>query len=245
LLGDIEGLARRGFADAAHVSRGVSSSITVLQDIFGSVCLGVPPQSEIIDRAGLAVMSDIASLGLAPWIESVRKHHSQTYQHCLLVAGTAVAFAQQLGFSKADQQKLSFAALLHDVGKASIPITILEKPGPLDASELAVMRQHPSFGFETLRAAHDIPAEMMDMVLHHHEYLDGSGYPDGLRGCQIPDLVRIMTISDIFGALMERRAYKAPLTAEAAYQIMTEMNGKLDPDLLREFSAVAHLQRVH
>jgi HD-GYP domain-containing protein (c-di-GMP phosphodiesterase class II) len=160
----------------------------------------------------------------------------------LLVAGTSVAFAQILGFSRADQERLSFAALIHDVGKARIPLGILEKPGPLDAEEMEIMRQHPVFGFEALKPGSKVPSEMLDLVLHHHEYLDGSGYPDGLRDGEISDLVRIMTISDIFGALMERRSYKPPLSAQAAYKIMTDMTGKLDLDLLRVFGSVARIQ---
>jgi HD-GYP domain-containing protein (c-di-GMP phosphodiesterase class II) len=82
---------------------------------------------------------------------------------------------------------------------------------------------------------------MIDMVVHHHEYLDGSGYPHGLKGSEISDLVRILTIADIFGALVERRSYKAPRSAEAAYRVLLDMGSKLDTDLVREFRAVARL----
>jgi len=235
LLGDIEGLASMP-ADAAEPGhKGISGALTALQDILGSACTGGSVDAKIVERAGDSLIADIKTTGLASWIETVRKHHSQTYQHSLLVAGTAVAFAQQLGFSHADQQRISFAALLHDVGKARIPVAILEKPGPLDATELAVMRQHPVLGFEALQSTENVPAEILDMVLHHHEYLDGSGYPDRLVGEQLSDLVRIMTIADIFGALMERRSYKPPLTADAAYKITLDMGEKLDVPLVKAF----------
>jgi HD-GYP domain-containing protein (c-di-GMP phosphodiesterase class II) len=80
---------------------------------------------------------------------------------------------------------------------------------------------------------------MLDMVVHHHEFLDGSGYPHGLQGSEISDLVRMMTISDVFGALIERRSYKAPLSSEAAYQILLDMGPKLDRDLVRAFKFAA------
>jgi HD-GYP domain-containing protein (c-di-GMP phosphodiesterase class II) len=86
-----------------------------------------------------------------------------------------------------------------------------------------------------------VQTEMLDIVLHHHEYLDGSGYPDGLRGDQISDLVRIMTIADVFGALIENRPYRPPLSGEAAFQILLDMGPKLDRDLVREFRPVARL----
>src|SRR6185295_15635631 len=114
-----------------------------------------------------------------------------------------------------------------------IPLAILEKQGPLDESELAVMRKHPQYGLDALGTVSGLPAEMLDMVVHHHEYLDGSGYPHGLSGGEISDLVRMITISDVFGALIERRSYKPPLSGSAAYQILVDMNSKLDRDLVR------------
>jgi HD-GYP domain-containing protein (c-di-GMP phosphodiesterase class II) len=97
------------------------------------------------------------------------------------------------------------------------------------------MQQHPRFGAASLQKAKDVDPEMIDVVLHHHEYLDGSGYPDGLTDESISDLVRMLTISDIFGALIERRSYKAPLPTDAAYDVLMKMGPKLDRDLVREF----------
>ena len=77
------------------------------------------------------------------------------------------------------------------------------------------------------------------MVVHHHEYLDGSGYPHGLNARELTDLVRTITIADIFGALIERRSYKPPMSGEAAYKILKDMSTKLDPDLVREFQPIS------
>ena len=88
---------------------------------------------------------------------------------------------------------------------------------------------------EALGTVSGLPAEMLDMVVHHHEYVDGSGYPHGLQGSEISDLVRLITISDVFAALVERRTYKAPLSGVAAYQNLLNMGSKLDKDLVREF----------
>ena len=106
---------------------------------------------------------------------------------------------------------------------------------------MAVMRKHPQFGIDALATASGLPAEMLDMVVHHHEYLDGSGYPHGLRAQEISDLVRMMTIADVFGALIERRSYKPPMPGAAAYQILLDMGPKLDQDLVRAFHPVAQL----
>jgi putative nucleotidyltransferase with HDIG domain len=218
---------------------GAAEASNSLQSMFSSAALGEPLKTTTIASAGAAVVDEIEAKGFASWIETVRRHHSQTYQHCLLVTGTAVAFARHLGLSTTDRNRLSFAGMLHDVGKAQIPLPILEKPGPLEQDELAIMRKHPEYGFEALKSTPGLAPDMIDMVLHHHEYLDGSGYPHGLQASDISDLNRIITISDIFGALIERRSYKPPLSSQKAYEILSDMGPKLDKDLMREFRAIA------
>jgi putative nucleotidyltransferase with HDIG domain len=241
LWGEVQSLADEKPEFAEGSGTGVLAAADTLRGIFSAACSGAPPDSNAIQSAGDAVVSQVEAQGLSAWIDTVRAHHSQTYQHCLLVTGLAVAFGQQLGASRADRQRLSFAGMLHDVGKARIPLAILEKPDRLDDAEMAVMRKHPLYGLDALGTVSGLPSEMLDMVVHHHELLDGSGYPHGLMGNEISDLVRIMTISDIFGALIERRSYKSPLSGESAYRILTDMGPQLDMDLVRAFRFAAKL----
>ena len=105
--------------------------------------------------------------------------------------------------TKADVERLYLAAMFHDIGKAKIPLAILDKPGRLDPDERALVESHPAAGYDVLKSNAGISPEILDAVRHHHEYLDGSGYPDGLCAESISDLVRILTISDIFAALIE------------------------------------------
>jgi len=212
--------------------------IETLQDAFKAVCAGASVDLRSIDAAGQVIVSHIKVEGLAYWIDAVRQYHSQTYQHCLLVTGVAVSFGQKLGFCEADQRKLAFSALLHDIGKAKIPIAILEKPSPLNRDEISTMKLHPLLGLEILQKMRELSPAVLDVVVHHHEYLDGSGYPHRLRSREIPDLVRITTIADLFGALIERRCYKPPLSSEAACEVLKGMGPKLDHDLVREFCNV-------
>ena len=151
------------------------------------------------------------------WLTTVGCHHTGSYRHCLFVTGFAVAFAQHLGMREDDQRRLARAALLHDVGKAFIPVAILDKPGPLTLEEMEEMRQHPRRGYDALAAQGGFPPEMLDVVLHHHEFLDGTGYPDGLNGKQISDIVRLTTIVDIYAALVEKRAYRLQFTHARAF----------------------------
>jgi HD-GYP domain-containing protein (c-di-GMP phosphodiesterase class II) len=104
------------------------------------------------------------------------------------------------------------------------------------------MREHPRLGFEALQGVRGLDPDMLDMVIHHHEYLDGSGYPHGLEASELSDLVRMMTIADVFGALIERRAYRTPSSCEAAYQVLKNMGRKLDTDLVREFRPFARVR---
>lgn len=184
------------------------------------------------------VFTAVNDVGIGEWIETVQKFDDVTHQHCLLVTGLAAAFSTSLGLGERDRHLLTKGALLHDIGKTRIPAEILNKPGALTADEIAVMRSHPKLGHDML-AGGDFEREILDVVQNHHEFLDGSGYPNGLRGGEIQHLVRLITVCDVFAALIERRSYKSPLGAEEAHGILEGMEGKLDPGLVRAFRPIA------
>jgi putative nucleotidyltransferase with HDIG domain len=187
----------------------------------------------------LSITDSIAEHGLSDWLATVRRHHEGTFQHCLLTTGVAVDFGLCLGLAPADVERLCSAAMLHDIGKAMIPLTILDKPGRLDTDERSVIESHPAIGYEALKNQKGIAPEIVDAVRHHHEYLDGSGYPDALGGQDIPDLVRMLTVADIFSALIEYRSYKPTMPREQAYDILRSMHGKLEVPLVKAFREVA------
>ena len=241
LWGDFDSLAVDTSDPPLRKDPAIGPAFDALENVFSSACLGAPLDIQKLNSAGEVLVDCIESQGLGSWISTVRRHHSLTYQHSLVVTGVAIAFGHHLGFSRKDCKRLSYAGMLHDIGKARIPISILEKPGRLDSDEMTVMRKHPEYGLDALKSVLGVDEEMIDMVLHHHEHLDGMGYPHGLKSNKISDLVRIMTISDIFGALIERRSYKEPMSGKDAYQILLDMGPKLDKDLVREFRFASSL----
>ncbi len=194
--------------------------------------------ADVVEAAGETVIEEIETVGIGEWLKRVRQHHQGTYQHCMTVTGLAARYGRLLGFSQRDQRFLTEAALLHDIGKAFIPLAILDKPGRLDANELKIIRTHTVEGHRYLEAHANCDPMVLESVLGHHELLDGSGYPNGLSGGQIADLTRLITICDIYAAMIEQRPYKVPLTPAAAAAELEAMvaAGKLDGALVRAFS---------
>jgi len=241
LFGDFDALADDESSPRLRSFPAVAPMLDALENIFLSAHFGKALDLGMIDFAGRKLIRSIEEHGIDVWIETVRTHHSRTYQHSLLVTGIIVAFAQKLRMTDADQLRLSFAAMVHDIGKARVPVSILEKPTGLNDDEIKIMRKHPEYGFEALGSVMGIDKDILDMVVHHHEYLDGTGYPHGLKGAQIADLVRIVTVSDIFGALIERRSYKMAMSCKDAYDLLLKMGPRLDADMRREFQFVNQL----
>jgi HD-GYP domain-containing protein (c-di-GMP phosphodiesterase class II) len=221
------------------LNRGVAAAQAVMVKIFEKLPEGTPLHFNDILEAEYKILKAIKQTSLREWLAMVGRHHTESYRHCLFVTGFAIAFGQHLGMREDDQRRLARAAILHDVGKAFVPVAILDKPDKLTDEEMRVVRMHPRLGYDALAAQGGFPPEMLDVVLHHHEMLDGTGYPNGLRGAQISDIVRVITIVDIHSALVEKRAYRLPFTHARAFALMEDMGGKLDQHLLQAFRPVA------
>lgn len=155
----------------------------------------------------------------------------------------SAAICEALGCDPAAVEQLKIAALLHDVGKCTVPDTILFKPGRLDAAEIQVMADHSASGHNLLaEVGHpwlDLAAEV---ALMHHERHDGSGYPQGLAGDAIPVMARIVAVADVYDALRADRPYKKGVTHDAALSVMTlgddrTRPGHFDPNVLTAFVA--------
>lgn len=229
-----------GVSPNAAARRSIDAGAKALDDGFQSLIQDLEFDTAATERACGLIADAIEDIGVNEWLATVRGHHVGTFQHCMLVTATASAFARRTGMRRRDVVTITKAGMLHDIGKASIPLEILDKPGALSPDEIAVMRQHPVIGHDYLSRRSDIDAATLRSVRGHHELLDGTGYPDGLSGSEIDDLTRIITIADIYGAMLERRAYKPPKSPQQALEVIEAMAdaGKLEKALVREFGRI-------
>jgi putative two-component system response regulator len=156
--------------------------------------------------------AEAAFMTLALTIEARDPH---TNGHCERLARHAVRLGRTLGLDDADLDALHRGGYLHDVGKVGVPDAVLLKPGPLTAAEFDLMRRHPEIG-DTLCAPLQSLRSVRPIILYHHERLDGSGYPEGLRGDDVPLLAQIVGIVDVYDALTSKRPYRDALKAEDA-----------------------------
>jgi putative two-component system response regulator len=164
----------------------------------------------------------------------------ETGAHILRMAHYSWLIARQLGFPLADQDLLLEAAPLHDIGKVGIADKILLKPGRLDADEFEIMKQHAIFGHELLQgSASRVLQAGANIARGHHEKFDGSGYPSGLAGENIPIFSRIVAVADVFDALTSERPYKSAWTLDAASEFLRQGAGfHFDPACVNAFFAV-------
>jgi len=165
---------------------------------------------------------------------------TDTGAHIWRMAAYARALAQGYGWDEQSCQRLELAAPMHDTGKIGIPQGILRKPGPLDASEWVIMKTHPQIGYDILSKSNAPVFKLAaEVALHHHEKWDGSGYPGGLSGTDIPESARIVALADVFDALSMRRPYKEPWPLASIVEHINGAGGKhFDPVLVNTFSEI-------
>ncbi len=158
-----------------------------------------------------------------------------SYMHSVAVCALMVALGRELGYDEEQCRTAGTAGLLHDVGKALMPLEILNKPGKLTDAELDVMRGHPLRGYELLQEAHGADAAAMDVCLHHHERFDGGGYPHKLPNDKLNQLVRMGSICDVYDAITSNRPYKLGWDPADSIGQMASWKGQFDPMVFATF----------
>jgi putative nucleotidyltransferase with HDIG domain len=168
------------------------------------------------------------------WGDSIESKDRYTQGHCERVAFFACVLADSAGFNSRSLFWFRIGALLHDIGKIIVPTEVLNKPGKLTDEEWLIMKRHPEAGLE-LVADIDFPGDIGAIIRNHHERWDGAGYPDGLKGEDIPFAARILCVADVYDALTTTRSYRPGLTHARAAEIMRASTGQFDPELLETF----------
>jgi HD-GYP domain-containing protein (c-di-GMP phosphodiesterase class II) len=146
-----------------------------------------------------------------------------------------VALGRRIGLGEAECHEAGQAGLLHDIGKALMPLEVLNKPGKLTEAEFAVMREHPVKGHQLLSEGRAAGAVALDVALHHHERIDGTGYPHGMAGEAIERITRMGAICDVYDAITSNRPYKAGWDPATSIARMAGWKGHFDPTLLAAF----------
>lgn len=211
------------------------TSTNLLQDV-----LEKPTSSENIKRATTVANNTVSFIlrGRDSFrhLVAMTSYDYRTYTHSVNVCLYTVALAEAAGYrDQSDLNEIGVGALLHDIGKSKIDTTILNKRGPLTPQEYDVMKNHPIWGVELLRETSLIPEVAYEIVLHHHEKMDGSGYPDHLAAEDMHQYARLSVIADVFDALTTRRPYKEAIPSYQALEMMGKMGGVFDVSLYKDF----------
>ncbi|MDG0970295.1 MAG: HD-GYP domain-containing protein [Porticoccaceae bacterium] len=213
-----------------------AQSKQAMQCIFDDVRMGktmdVNTAKSVVDDISKSVMSNSEALISIVRLKNVDEY---TYMHSVAVCALMMAMAKALGWQKEQIKEAGLAGLLHDVGKANIPTGLLNKPGSLTEEENKLMRSHPEEGYKILKHQYSVSAAILDVCLHHHEKVDGSGYPSGLIGNQISQLTKIASICDVYDAITSDRAYKEGWNPADALKKMSQWTGHLDQVLFQTF----------
>jgi HD-GYP domain-containing protein (c-di-GMP phosphodiesterase class II) len=199
------------------------------QDDVGRQMDGCTLGSEVLDAFPPVLHTVVA------FIKALHLRDSETACHVRRVTHLARLLGQQLGLPRTDLLTLQVGAMLHDVGKLSLPDAILRKPGPLSMAEMSQVRQHPLNGVDLLQFWFPTP-NVLQIVRHHHERWDGAGYPDGLSGEQIPYFARIVAVADAFDAMTADRPYRRGLPPRIASDLLIQSAGThFDPAIVAAF----------
>jgi putative two-component system response regulator len=176
---------------------------------------------------------------------TIEARDPHTSGHCQRLATYATDLGTRIGLDSDDLIALQHGGFLHDLGKIAVPDHVLFKQGPLSADEFALIRSHPVVGDQICAPLRSLE-RVRPIVRHHHETLDGTGYPDGLRGSQVPLLAQVMGIVDVYDALTTRRPYRDALPARAALEVLWAdvADGKRDASLVREFARIIQTSRM-
>jgi putative nucleotidyltransferase with HDIG domain len=219
---------------AANIHKQADKAVRkVMQDVRLGRMVEIAEVEDVVDAiAGTIERNPSAMLGIL----CIRNKNEYTFLHSVAVGTLMTAFAKSLGMDANMVRSAGVAGLLHDTGKMCVPDQILNKPGRLTEDEFNVMKSHPLKGWEVLRQLDDIDPVALEVTLHHHERLDGTGYPHKLKGDEIQQITRMASIVDVYDAITSDRVYHKGLPAAQVLRKLWEWSPHhFDPQLVQHF----------
>jgi putative nucleotidyltransferase with HDIG domain len=228
-------MARTGRLQSDFASAGGSHEVRSIENTFRALLSSLEESQHALER------SYVEAVGAVVTAADARDH--ETTGHSFRVALYTVALGRALGLSENEIKEVEWGALLHDVGKMVVPDEILRKSGPLTANEWLIMKQHPGWGYEMLAEVSFLQDEALAIIYSHHEHWDGSGYPRGLAGEEIPLSARLFAVMDAYDAITSDRPYRrAKSHAWAIAELQRVAGSQLDPHMVATLCKIPELE---
>lgn len=222
--------------ERAQAAKVIASSRKAIESMFKDLRMGKAIEAEavmpLVEEISASVTRNVHALISLVRLKTVDDY---TYMHSVAVCALMTALARELKLTETEIKQAGLAGLMHDMGKAGIPLQILNKPGSLTDHEFDVIRKHPQLGHDMLVKANISDAVTLDVCLHHHEKMDGSGYPKHLSGDQMTIFAKMAAICDVYDAVTSTRAYKPAWEPGMALKRMASWSGHFDPDVFNAF----------
>ncbi|TXC65303.1 HD-GYP domain-containing protein [Piscinibacter aquaticus] len=223
-------------AELQRASALVNQSREAVSSLFAEARMGRALDAEKC----LPLVDEIASSvwrnpGAIVSLARLKTHDDYTYMHSMAVCALMVSLGRQLGMDEATAREVGMAGMLHDMGKAAMPLEVLNKPGKLTDDEYAIMKTHPQHGYELLQEGKGVGEIALDVTLHHHERPDGRGYPHGTAGDALSRVARMGAVCDVYDAITSNRPYKAGWDPAESIAKMASWAGQFDTEIFQAF----------
>lgn len=226
------------FKDEVQVARKIrGASVKIVKDFMGNAAQGGSIDHEKVELASKTLTGSVfRNVDALLSLTALKDYSEHTYTHSVNVCCLTLAIAYASGVSEEEAGVIGVGGLLHDVGKAKIPLWVLDKPGPLTDDERKVIMSHPLFGEEILKTMPDVPEEAFYITGQHHEKVNGKGYPRGMSGDEMHPWAKMAAVADVYDALTSARPYKPGLPPHVALRVIFDGKGTdFDTDLVDTF----------
>ena len=214
------------------VSRGKEAVVSMFQEARMGKAIEADAAAPLVEEISNSVLRNPGALISLARLKTADDY---TFMHSVAVCALMIALARQLGLDEKQVREAGMAGLLHDLGKAMIPLEILNKPGKLTDAEFDLVKTHPAEGYKLLLEGNAVSEITKDVCLHHHEKIDGNGYPKGLKGETISLFAKMGAVCDVYDAVTSNRPYKAGWDPAESIKRMAEWKGHFDPTVFQAF----------